>query len=446
MRPNKILFSSALTLVLLTLALFIVRDLNFHFLEVDDKGATVTINFLLPMDRTTFKDSLKIQNQLGYAEDFSCTIEWLSPRVCRIHIKEEGQIQGQKVQLIIDHAPTQYGKLTKEAVIPIQFQSQVMIVEPKEALLIGTKASFMVQFNTPMNKDMLNRYLSSDAEFIIEPIQHTKGGKTIVDYTRFKFTPKKPLLNDHKYILTFKKGMPSQSNVMLEESQHIVLQTDKKPIISQVMPPTGSKWVGLYPRILLESQTPMVAAYLQLEGKMLTGTLKSEYHAEFYPTKILNPDHTYIGSVQIEAASGELSDPMPMQFTTQPIGKDKYWAEVRLGKNQEMVVYKGQEEVKRIQCSGGSTKTPTAFGTFYLKSKGDKYFLDDTQEGSNYWLMLSEQIRIHGMTRNEYWEIKMDVLNRLGEGQTKGDIVMREEDALWLYENLPIDTMVVIHD
>ena len=40
----------------------------------------------------------------------------------------------------------------------------------------------------------------------------------------------------------------------------------------------------------------------------------------------------------------------------------------------------------------------------------------------------------------------MDVLNRLGEGQTKGDIVMREEDAMWRYENLPSDTMIVIHE
>ena len=49
------------------------------------------------------------------------------------------------------------------------------------------------------------------------------------------------------------------------------------------------------------------------------------------------------------------------------------------------------------------------------------------------------------MSRNEHWEIKMNVLNRLGEGQTKGNVVMREEDALWLYNNLPLDTMVVIH-
>ena len=110
-----------------------------------------------------------------------------------------------------------------------------------------------------------------------------------------------------------------------------------------------------------------------------------------------------------------------------------------------MIVYQGTQEIKRIQCSGGAPKSPTAKGTFYIKDKGDKYFSETEKEGANYWLTLSEGLRIHGMSRNEHWEIKMNVLNRLGEGQTKGNVVMREEDALWLYNNLPLDTMVVIH-
>ncbi|MEG0085261.1 MAG: L,D-transpeptidase family protein [Niameybacter sp.] len=446
MRPSKTLFLSALTLVLLTLALFIVRDLNFHWVKVGPEGATVTINFLFPMDKDAFQDTIKIQNQLGYTEEFTCSTNWLSSSVCQLKLKEAGSIRGQKVQLIIDHAPTQYGKMTKQAMIPIQFQSDIQLVSPVDEILIATTQSFQVEFNTPMNKDILHHFLSSDAEFIIEPVKYTEGGKTVIDYTRFNFTPKKPLENDHKYILTFKKGMPSQSNVMLKENQKIILKTDIKPEIDEVSPVIGSKWVGLYPRITVLSKTPMKSAYLELNNEMLVGDVKSEYHAEFYPQSLLLPDTRYDGIVQIEATSGERSDPMAIYFTTQPLSQDRYWAEVKLGKNQEMIVYKGTEDIKHIQCSGGSQKTPTIRGTFYVQSKGDKYFSEDAQEGGNYWIMLSEQIRIHGMTRDEYWHIKMDVLNRLGEGQTEGDIVMREEDALWLYETLPNDTMVVIHE
>lgn len=437
MKPNKIVFAVALTVVLLTLSIFIVKDLNFHWTEVSEDKASITINFLLPMDKASFNEHIKIQNQLGYVEDFACKVNWISDHVCKIVLEEKGQIRGQKVQLIIDQAPTTYDKIYKEATIPIQFKAPIHILEPISEILISTTQSFIVRFNTPMKKEVIHKYLASDAEFIIEPLKN--------DDTSFTFTPKKPLENDHKYILTFKKGMPSQSGIMLEENQKILLKTDQKPLIDEVTPKSGSKWVGLYPRIIVRSKTPMKTAYLELDGELLTGELKNDYYAEFYPDYVLGADRSYQGNVQIQAASGELSDKMPLSFTTLPLKENRYWAEVILGKNQEMIVYQGTQEVKRIQCSGGATKTPTLKGTFYITGKGDKYFSETENEGANYWLTLSEGIRIHGMTRNEYWEIKMNVLNRLGEAQTKGDIVMREEDALWLYDQLPVDTMVVIH-
>lgn len=445
MKPNKIVFAVALTVVLLTLSIFIVKDLNFHWIEVGEDKASVTINFLLPMDKGSFNKHIKIQNQLGYAENFACQVNWVNDHVCEIIVEEKGQIKGQKVQLIIDKAPTIYEKIYKEATIPIQFKTPIHIIEPIDETLISTTQSFIVKFNTPMKKEVVHKYLASDADFIIEPLKIIQDGEEIIDYTSFTFTPKQPLENDHKYILTFKKGMPSQSGVMLGENQNVVLKTDIKPIIDEVVPKSGSKWVGLYPRIIVRSKTPMEAAYIELDGELLKGELKNDYYAEFYPNYVLGAGRSYEAYVQIQAASGELSDKIPLNFTTLPLKEDRYWAEIVLGKNQEMIVYQGTQEIKRIQCSGGAPKSPTAKGTFYITDKGDKYFSETEKEGANYWLTLSEGLRIHGMSRNEHWEIKMNVLNRLGEGQTKGNVVMREEDALWLYNNLPLDTMVVIH-
>ena len=445
MKSNKIVFAVALTIVLLTLSIFVVKDLNFHWSEVGADKASVVINFLLPMDKASFNDHIKVQNQMGYLEDFSCQIKWVNDYVCEISLQEEGQIKGQKVQLIIDKAPTIYKNLYKDATIPIQFKADIDLVEPTNEILISTKQSFIVRFNTPMNKVVIHKYLASDAEFIIEPVRIKEDNKVITDYTSFTFMPKVSLENNHKYILTFKKGMPSQSGVMLKENQMIVLHTDIKPIIAGISPPSGSKWVGLYPRIIVKSETPMKAAYLELDNELLTGTLKNQYYAEFYLEHVLGAEREYIGNVQIQAESGELSDKETLRFSTVPIKEDRYWAEIILGKNQEMIIYQGNQKVKRIQCSGGSESNPTLRGTFYIQDKGDKYFSKTENEGANYWLTLSEGIRIHGMTRNENWEIKMNVLNRLGEGQTGGNIVMLEEDALWLYKTLPLDTMVVIH-
>ena len=445
MKPNKIVFGVALTIVLLTFSIFVVKDLNFHWSEVGEDKAKLMVNFLLPMDKTSFNQHIKIQNQLGYEEDFACQVNWVNDHVCEIIIEEKGEIKGQKVQLIIDKAPTVYGNIYKDAMIPIQFKTPIHIIEPIEEVLISTTQSCLVKFNTPMQKEVIHKYLASDAEFTIEPLKRVEAGKEIIDYTTFTFTPKQPLENDHKYILTFKKGMPSQAGVMLNENQNIVLKTDTKPVIDEVIPKSGSKWVGLYPRMIIRSQTPMEAAYIELEGKLLKGELKNNYYAEFYPESVLGSGRNYEAYAQIQAASGELSDKMAFSFTTLPLKEDRYWGEVVLGKNQEMVVYQGAQEIKRIQCSGGDSKTPTPRGTFYITDKGDKYFSEVEKEGANYYLTLSEGIRVHGMSRDENWEIKMDVLNRLGEGQTKGNIVMREEDALWLYNNLPVDTMFVIH-
>lgn len=445
MKPNKIVFAVALTIVLLTLSIFVVKDLNFHWSDVGEDKAKLTINFLLPMDKSSFNQHIKIQNQLGYEENFACQIKWINDHVCEITIEEKGQIKGQKVQLIIDKAPTMYENIYKDAMIPIQFKTPIHIIEPIEEVLISTTQSCLVKFNTPMQKEVIHKYLASDAEFTIEPLKRIEAGKEIIDYTTFTFTPKQPLENDHKYILTFKKGMPSQSGVMLNENKNIVLKTDTKPVIDEVMPKSGSKWVGLYPRMIIRSQTPMEAAYIELDGKLLKGELKNNYYAEFYPEAVLGAGRSYQAYAQIQAASGELSDKTSFNFTTLPLKEDRYWGEVILGKNQEMIVYQGTQEVKRIQCSGGDTKTPTPRGTFYITDKGDKYFSETEKEGANYWLTLSEGIRLHGMSRDENWEIKMNVLNRLGEGQTKGNIVMREEDALWLYNHLPLDTMFVIH-
>lgn len=445
MKPNKIAFAVALTIVLLTLSIFVVKDLNFHWIEVNEDKASITINFLLPMDKTSFNNHIKIQNQGSYLEDFSCQIKWINDYACVITLKEEGQIKGQKVQLMIDKAPTTYKTLYKNATIPIQFKADIQLIEPLKDILISTNQSFIIRFNTPMNKEVIHKYLASDAPFIIEPLKLEKDNKVITDYTSFKFTPKSSLENNRKYILTFKKGMPSQSGMMLKENQMVMLHTDIKPIISEISPRSGSKWVGLYPRIIVRSETPMKMAYLELDNEILTGTLKNEYYAEFYPDYVLGIDREYTATVQIESHSGELSDKETLRFSTVPIKDDRYWAEIILGKNQEMIVYQGKKEIKRIQCSGGSEKTPTLIGTFYIQGKGDNYFSEIENEGANYWITLSEGIRIHGMTRNSNWEIKMDVLNRLGQGQTDGNIVMREEDALWLYNTLPLDTMIVIH-
>ena len=177
----------------------------------------------------------------------------------------------------------------------------------------------------------------------------------------------------------------------------------------------------------------------------LEGVKKSDYRMDFYLPAVLEPNTNYEAEIQIQSPTGEKSAKTKVRFQTVPVTSERIWVEIIVGANHELVVYKGKEEVKRMICSGGSTEHPTLNGTFYLQAKGESHYDDKANEGGNYAMQLSEGIIIHGMSRDQNWELKSSVYNRLGEGQTFGKIVLKEEDAKWLYETLPVDTMVIIH-
>ena len=414
--------------------------------EVDDQGARITINFLIPMDQEKLASSIQVKSNKIYANTFSSSIEWTGPQTCVITLEEQGAVKGQDVILLIQKAPTQYRNISKSASIPVQFQSNVEIVEPREEILITTEEPFYIRFNTPMDARTLNKYLQSDATFTIKAVEVMgEDGKTYTDDTYFEFTPKAQLENDRKYLLSFRKGMPSKAGNLLQDSLQVVVQTDTVPLIERIIPADGSKWVGLYPRITVESKTPMETAYIEIAGERLQGTKRSQYRVDFYLSHVLEADQAYTAKVQIQAPSGELSPKSEVTFQTVPITNDRIWAEIILGRSHEIRIYQGTTELKRFVCSGGTATTPTPSGTFYLQGKEDSYYDDQINEGGNYAMQLSEGIIIHGMARDQNWELKYNVYNRLGEGQTNGKLILKEEDAKWLYEILPNDAMIIIH-
>ncbi|MGL4799653.1 MAG: L,D-transpeptidase [Cellulosilyticaceae bacterium] len=447
MKQTKTLFGIAVTVVLLALTLFLLRDFNIVWTKVNEDHAKVTINFLIPMAKDKLEEAIHIKSNKLYNGHFTSQIQWDGPHTCTILIEETGDIQGQNITLLIDNAPTLYKGISKNASIPIQFKSPIQILEPTEELLITTDKPFYVQFNTPMDEHTLSKNLQSDAQFYIEALKRTdEQGRQYKDETTFMFTPKTKLENNHNYLLSFRKGMPSKAGNLLDETIQLGVKTDELPLIERVIPKDGSKWVGLYPRITVESETPLEAAYLELDGELLQGIVKNEYRVDFYPSVMLKPDKTYNASVQIQAHSGELSKKEEVSFTTVPLPANRIWVEVFTGNNQELRVYEGEKEIKRFVCSGGSKTTPTPVGTYYLQEKGESYYDQEAREGANYKMVLSEGIIVHGMSRDEHWQLKQGTYNRLGEGQTKGKIILKEEDALWLYEHLPVDAMIIIHE
>lgn len=447
MESNKKLFTLALIVVVFLCSMFFLRDFNLKWVQVRDDTAIVTINFLFPMEEDKFEESIRLADTLPQASDFNCVVEWKSNTTVQLIIKELSAIKGQKISLQIIDAPTQIGGLSKNANIAIQFKNEVSLIEPTEELLIATEDTFSVRFNTPMDKKILYKYLQSDTKFYISEVKVLlPDGKEIVDSTSFTFTPKEPLENGRKYILSFRKGMPSQAGVLLSEDINMILNTDIKPEIITVYPEDGNNWIGLYPRISLQTNRPITKATLYLDNHLVEGKITKDYNAEFLLDQILKPSTKYTMALEVVAPTGEKSIRKEVSFTTVPIKENRIWVEVILGKKQKLIVYKGNSPIKTIVCSSGLAKSATKLGTYYITEKNEKYFDEYKNEGANALLTLSEGIKIHGITRDEYWKPRANVESNLGSAQTKGDIVISDEEAVWLYNHLPIDTMVVIHE
>lgn len=437
--------SLAIVGVLITLTLFFLRDFNLIWTKVTPESAKVTINFLIPMDQEVFESKIKIEHSKWYDTQVLVDVSWQGPHTCIIELKEKGFIKGQEMRLIIENAPTKYRGVSKTVSIPIQFQTEVKLLEANQSRLITTHKPFYIQFNTPMNSNTLERYLQSDALFTIQPATRTnEKGEVFKDLSLFELTPKIKLENGRKYVLSFRKGMSAQSGQLLKNDVKIVVTTDQAPEILEVTPSNNSHWVGLYPRITVRSKEKIKNAYLEIDDEILSGELKNDYEAIFYPPYVLGAEREYTAYLQIEALSGEVSDKKSYTFKTVPLKEGRLWAEVIL-ENQEIRIYNGTEEIKRMPCSTGKAQTPTSKGTYYVLEKRDSYFDAVHQEGANYWFVLSEGITIHGMSRNPYWTLNSDVYKRIGTPQTTGKIILKEEDALWLYEHLPRESMVIIH-
>lgn len=434
---NKRLFRISIISILLLLTLWFIKDFNLYWVEVSANDAKITINFLFPMDQQKFPEHISISPQLPYATEFDYTLEWLTKSVVCIKLKEQHPIKGQKIQLKINNAPSQFSYLKRTTQITIPFITDVALLSPLDQLLIATDKSFIIRFNTPMNKNKLHQFLQSDAKFYIEPVKILNpSGQELEDLSTYKFTPKVNLDNGKRYILSFRKGMPSQNGALLQQDLSIVLKTDVKPIIALTYPQNNSKWIGLYPRFKIETDSPTVAGYLTLGKETIQGKNLDPYHIEFLLPQVLKSDTLYQADFQVESSSGERSQLYTIKFTTVRIDTDRLWMDIVSSPQITIHIYKGDQILKKIKPLMLNKSKKLPLGTYYIYEKGTSYIDARYQEGANFWLKVTDSCMIQGQARDTSWKLK---------NTTQTDhIILSDMDAHWLYQTIPQDTMVII--
>lgn len=434
---NRIFKISLIAIILLLMAWFI-RDFNLSIVNINEEGADVRINFIFPMNKETFNDNISILPDIPNTH-FECYVKWESNHTVVIRIKEKNEVKGQKVRLVINNAQTNIPYIKKSANVPIQFQKSPRIIGISQVNNIPTDASFIVKFNTPMKRATINKYIESDTQFEIIPVEST-------NYCQWELTPKNPLENNKKYILSFRKGMPAISGMFLEEDKIITLQTASKPKIISVSPEHNSRWIGLYPKIIVESQEVIKSAIIKIGNEVIEGKILDERWAEFTLPKVLNFETTYDVVAQVVSQHGEKSDGLKFDFTTIPLEEDRVWIEVILREEHKVIVYKGREVIRTMPCSGGTPEDPTILGTYYLQDRGTKFFAKKIREGANNWVRIHGNYLFHGLPRNEDWVISKEAEEKLGSAASHGCIRLTEADAQWFYDNIPQNTMVIIHE
>lgn len=435
----------SLIVVMILLLLWFIKGFNLSWVESNEDYAEITINFLIPMEQSNFEKHVKWQGEAHYQNEINYSVTWIRPEVVSIKAKEVSLIKGQKVDLLIDNAPTKWYGICKSEKVHISFKSPIHILRPQNNHLISSTNSFEVQFNTPMNYSQINKFLQCDATFYIKPyVKKSTNGRSYTDLTRFNFTPKIPLKNGKRYVLSFKAGLPSYTGELLDKDQVFTIQVDQKPSIIKTYPTKDDKWIGLYPRLTLESKDPIVKATLLIDNDKLEGTLIDDYHVYFILNNRLRADTTYQAVFQTQAASGELSIAQVISFTTTSINNNRLWAEVICGSETYVNCYQGEKKIKTMVCSLGIGDYAPLLGTYYLQGKSDVYEDPIHKEGANFWIKITDSWGFQGYIRDAYWNIHPNAIQALGARIKRKNIILSDMDAKWLFENLPNNAMVII--
>lgn len=438
MRKNKHWIS--ISIIFIFCLLGFLKNFNLSWVETYDNEAKITINFLFPMKQEGFKEYITLMSQRSDSRAFSYNLKWLNHHVVEINLQEHNDIKGQKIKLMINKAPTQFESFTKSETVMVQFKSDIEILSPTQDLLISSNQPFLIQFNTAVSLNQMYKYLQCDAKFYIKPYEEVDSeGKKHVDDTKFILLPKEPLENEKCYVLLLKSGMTSKSGTLLKKDQVMMLQVDKKPVILKTYPAEGDKWIGLYPRLTLESKESIIKAVASINGKLIEGVLTDTNHVYFLLDDLLKSDTTYSIDFQTQVESGELSLIKSISFSTTTLNENRFWIDIRTGSSQKIDCYEGDKLIRTIPCQVKKGKQMPLFGTYYLQDKAEVYENNQEKLGANYWMVISENFGIHGETRNAYWQ-------PIDSQATHSNIIISDEEAAWLYEKMNTQNMIVLRE
>lgn len=211
-------------------------------------------------------------------------------------------------------------------------------------------------------------------------------------------------------------------------------------------PADGAQDVPLYTEIRVRADAPIKKARFEvapLTGKGLPGRVIVEGEAAvFIPHEHFLPGTGYQVRCWLQSRGGGEREECFWFATRRVTGK---WIAVRLGKIHTVTVYEGRMPVRLMLASGGRPGRETPRGIFAIQDRGQSFWSSRFQEGALWWVRFHREFLFHSVPRDEAWLVKEEEHAKLGLPASHGCIRLSDQDARWLYENVPDGALVVIY-
>jgi len=111
-------------------------------------------------------------------------------------------------------------------------------------------------------------------------------------------------------------------------------------------------------------------------------------------------------------------------------------------------IMQGEEAVKTMVASTGVEGKETPLGTFEIQNRGEWFFNEKYQQGAMYWVSFKDWgiYLFHSLAMDKNREVIPEEAEKLGQPASHGCVRLAIEDAKWIYDNIPQQTKVVIHE
>lgn len=112
---------------------------------------------------------------------------------------------------------------------------------------------------------------------------------------------------------------------------------------------------------------------------------------------------------------------------------------------QKVYVYDAKDRmVENFVCSSGIEGADTPTGQYRVKERGYSFFSDKYQEGAYYWVQFMGNYLFHSVPFDKNEVIEENEAKKLGTKASHGCVRLAIQDAKWMYDNIPRDTLVNI--